>query len=602
MSQDDFLIQIQKEFLEEATFFLNECEESYLKLEDPSVRVDEINKIFRLAHTLKGAGAAVGFSDLSAFAHKVEDYLTLLKSQPEKVDTAVITLLLNCGDRLKTRIESFKRDITGAEPWNVDDLVSELKIATDIFHGTVQGGATASAPAPEAATPTMAASDFEFPKAETAPVAEPIPMAPPVQAAAAIPAPTRTPAPTQKTPTASKPVEEQTLLKIEVDKVEKVLNIVGELVVIKSQLIDESALYPTHARLGSICSQIDKTIRELQDRSLSMRMTPLKSLFLKTQRVLRDLSVKLSKPIDFEMVGEDNEIDRTMVDMLADPLLHIARNALDHGIEKPEQRKASGKSEKGHIQIKAEKRGDRIEIILKDDGGGLKKDRILAKAIERGIVPPNTTAEQLGDERIFGMIFEAGFSTAEQVTDVSGRGVGMDVVRTNIEKLRGNIRILSKPGEGSAFVISLPLTASITDGMIVEVGSHLYIIPTERIVELFENSTQITLSGDMKTLRHRNSIYACYSLREHFHGERDDKEIYVLVKIGTQHVALGVKKVVGQTQVVLKSISEHFSKIQGVGGAAIMGNGHVALIVDPDSLYELFQLKRLQTSSGAKAA
>jgi two-component system chemotaxis sensor kinase CheA len=559
MSQDDFLLQIQKEFLEEATFFLNECEESYLKLEDPSVRVDEINKIFRLAHTLKGAGAAVGFSDLSAFAHKVEDYLTLLKSQPEKVDTSVITLLLNCGDRLKTRIEAFKKDLTGAEPWPVDDLVEDLRKATDIFHGT------------KPLAPQMNIS--------TSPI--PSELAPPVSA---LKSPTQAKAVTQ---TQTKSGDEQTLLKIEVDKVDKVLNIVGELVVIKSQLIDESALYPNQIRLASICSQIDKTVRELQDRSLGMRMTPLKSLFLKTQRVLRDLSVKLSKPIDFEMHGEDNEIDRTMVDMLADPLLHIARNALDHGIEKTEARLAAGKPEKGRIEIRAEKKGDRIEIILKDDGGGLKKDKILQKAIERGVVSPDSTAESLGDSRIFGMIFEAGFSTAEQVTDISGRGVGMDVVRTNIEKLRGTIRIESESGKGSSFIISLPLTASITDGMIVEVGDNLYIIPTERIVELFENSEQIHISADLKTLRHRDSIYPCYSLAECFHQSRHESEIYVLARVQSRLVALGVKRVVGQTQVVLKSIREHFKNIHGIGGAAIMGNGHVALVVDPDSLKDL---------------
>jgi two-component system chemotaxis sensor kinase CheA len=582
MSHDDFLVQIQKEFLEEATFFLNECEESYLKLEDPAVRPDEINKIFRLAHTLKGAGAAVGFSDLSAFAHKVEDYLTLLKSQPEKVDTHVITLLLNCGDRLKVRIESLKRDMSGSEKWSVGDLEAELIFATQVFHGELKTNSSDQPPPSQATTTTALNSNIEKPNISETQKAEVNPPPTLIQKASE-PISEKT-----KTMPMNKGAEEQTLLKIEVEKVEKVLNIVGELVVLKSQLMDEGALFPGQVRLNSIISQMDKTIRDLQDRSLGMRMTPLKSLFLKTQRVLRDLSLKLSKPIDFEMAGEDQEIDRTMVDMLADPLLHIARNALDHGIEKPEYRKSVGKNEKGRISIRAEKRGDRIEITLQDDGGGLKKEKIFQKALERGLLPTSTTLESLPDEKIFSLIFEAGFSTAEQVTDVSGRGVGMDVVKTNIEKLRGLVRIESEPGKGSSFVISLPLTASITDGMIVEVASNLYIIPTERIVELFESHQKISLSPDSKSLKHRNAIYPCFSLGRHFHGRTASHEIYVLVKIGSQNVALGVSKVVGQTQVVLKSMSEHFDSIKGIGGAAILGNGQVALVVDPDSLKELF--------------
>lgn len=613
MSDEDFLIQIQKEFLEEATFFLSDCEESYLKLEEPESRTEEINKIFRLAHTLKGAGAAVGFADLSAFAHKVEDYLTLLKANTDAIDTEVISLLLQCGDKLKERIEHFKEDLSGKALWQTDDLVEKIKVAS----AKIPNGAISSVSAevtPESSASNAIPSEPTEPMPQVSILEPATPQSPQTktESNAVLTAPEEektSPLTPEATPPQnshpkikpSKSSEENAIVKVEAEKVERVLNVVGELVVLKSQLLEQCSLHSQDLRLTGIASQMDKIIRELQDRTLSMRMTPLKSLFLKTQRVLRDLSVKLDKPIDFEMIGEDVEVDRSVVDLLADPMLHIARNALDHGIEKPALRKERGKNPRGKIWAIAAQRGDRIEITIKDDGGGLKKDKIVAKAIERGILPQGTDVNSVPDNRAFGLIFEAGFSTAEVVTDVSGRGVGMDVVRTNIERLRGNIRIESKPGEGSSFIISLPLTAAITDGMIVEISKTLYVLPTDQIIELFENNESIVLGDGNKTLRHRNRVFPTLSLAEIFHGNRPAKEMFVLVKAGEKEVALGVTRVVGQAQVVLKSLKDSFGQIQGVGGAAILGNGRVALVIEPESLLNLVSHRGVSPLHGAQA-
>lgn len=594
MSDEDFLVQIQKEFLEEATFFLSDCEESYLKLEDASVRTEEINKIFRLAHTLKGAGAAVGFADLSAFAHKVEDYLTLLKANPDFIDVDVITLLLACGDKLKERIEQFKQDLAGKAPWPTAELEDRISIAAKKIQDSPNNepsppisNAAAHGFAPVATTfdstseeaPHDASLTTTPVEIETKPVAES-----PLAVAALAPT---SPQESETKQKSVKPNEESAVVKVEAEKVERVLNVVGELVVLKSQLTEQCLRYGTDSRLGSIAAQMDKIIRELQDRTLSMRMTPLKSLFLKTQRILRDLSVKFAKPIDFEMIGEEVEVDRSVVDLLADPMLHIARNALDHGIEKPQVRKDRGKSPRGKIIVQAEQRGDRIEITIRDDGGGLNKDRIVAKAIENGILPPGTPVAEVPDSRAFGLIFEPGFSTAEVVTDVSGRGVGMDVVRTHIEKLRGTIRIESNAGKGSRFIISLPLTAAITDGMIVQISDSQYLIPTDQIIELFECDTQIELSPDNQNLHHRGRVFPKISLGDLFHQKIPSKEMYVLVKAGSFEVALGVSRVLGQAQVVLKSLKDSFGIIKGLGGAAILGNGRVALVIEPEGLVEL---------------
>lgn len=601
MTETNFLEQIRKDFLEETSYLLDQCEESYLKLEKPEHREAELANIFRLAHSIKGAGSAVGFTDLAEFAHVVEDCLSILRVHPNRITSEIISLLLKSGDAFKVRVDMLKQDSDG--PWDVSQLKFELKAATLAL------SQPAGTQAPS--MPSNPAQVIPFPE----PKAEPKTQVDPVVAAA--PAPS-TPKPTvdvasekvappqerrandrpEQAGGASSNKSQNSSVKVDTDRIESVLDLVGELVVIKSQLINETSTYNNNLKLNSIVSLLDKTIRELQDKALGMRMTPLKPLFLKAQRIARDLSIKLEKQVEFLMSGEDTEIDRNMVELVADPLMHIIRNSLDHGIERPETRRQKGKPEKGTVSVSARQVGGRVILKIEDDGGGINRDRVLKKGIERNLIPAGRSPESLSDSEVFNLIFAPGFSTAEQITDVSGRGVGMDVVKTNIEKLRGTIDISSNPERGTCMTVSIPLTTSITDGMLIVIQGRSYVIPMDSIRELGEvqpgaitrvstHQEVLSVRGQLIPILPVNQIFASIPAAAN-HVEREGfnrtGNMIVVVEVNGKQFVLRIQGVIGQTQVVLKALGESFENIQGIAGAAILGDGKVSLVLDLDGL------------------
>jgi two-component system chemotaxis sensor kinase CheA len=490
----------------------------------------------------------------------------------------VISLLLRCGDEFKVRIEQLKRK--DATAWNPEALTSEVRAMIS----RLKSASAPSVPAPVPAADEdevwkkmaqvtqleVKSRELEVVREDAQPVAT-------VSASSQVPSQSQA----QQTLVAS-------VVKIDAERVDSVLNLVGELVVLKSQLINRAESYSNDQSFVQLVGLVDKAVRELQDRTLSMRLTPLKSLFLKTQRVIRDLAVKLDKPVDFVMEGEETEIDRSMVEALSDPLLHLARNALDHGIENAERRSSSGKAAKGSIHLKAGYQGGRIVIELRDDGGGLNSKKIAAKAVEKGILSPQA-AESMAETQIHQLIFAAGFSTAEKVTEVSGRGVGMDVVRTQVEKLKGHIDLESTEGRGTTIRISLPLTTSILDGMVISVGKQTFILPMECIIELanLKVSSLVPLFGERDGLvwHHRGKVFPVVDLRERFGNlTRSDDCRVALIDTGTRPVALLVDGLLGQSQVVLKPLDESVRTCKGLSGAAILGDGRVALVIDPVGL------------------
>ncbi len=549
MTSDLNMIEFQKEFLTEARFLIEQCEESFLGLERDIDRDSELAKIYRVIHTFKGAGAAVGFADIAEFTHIVEDALSTLRTSSYLLTADIITTLLKVGDALKKRInylDTGERDL-----WEIRELMQEVQQVRDSL---------------------KVRSETEKP-----------PMSPSLN----IPS---TPIKQQRQIGALTSGQTATV-KVDTERIESVLDAVGELVVIKSQLMNELHFSTDQSsKLGGIVSLLDRTIRDLQDRALSMRMTPLKSTFLKLQRVVRDLSVKLSKPVEFQMEGEDVEMDRTMVEVMADPLMHIIRNSLDHGIEKMPERLAKGKPEKGLIQLKAKVLGSRVLIQIKDDGGGIPRDRIIKKAIERGLLTSLSDAETLTDNQVYQFIFAAGFSTAEKVTDVSGRGVGMDVVKTNIEKLRGTVQIESILNQGTSLTVSLPLTTSITDGLLVNIHNHPYVLPIDCILELVDiRHAKIFEMRDQGTvLNLRGKIFPLIDLREIFarsHNALANQSAIVIIEIQGNAKAILVDQVFEQTQVVQKPLREYLvPERAGLCGAAILGDGRVALVLDVDLL------------------
>jgi two-component system chemotaxis sensor kinase CheA len=387
----------------------------------------------------------------------------------------------------------------------------------------------------------------------------------------------------------SPPAPSSETVRVDRERLDKMINQIGELVIGTSMVEqDWSRFHPDMESAALV--QLGKIVRDLQEMSLSLRMVPIAASFQKMTRIVRDLSHRLGKQIYLETEGEDTELDKTVVDQIGDPLLHMVRNSVDHGIELPEERIAAGKSPEGTICLKAYHQGGNFIIEIQDDGKGLDRDRILRKAIERGIVSEN---DNLSDEDIYGLIFAAGFSTAEQVTDVSGRGVGMDVVRRNVEALQGSISIRSQKGKGCRMIVRLPLTLAILDGLLVRVANDSYVIPLLSVVESINQKDRdiksvlskgevITLRGEIVPLLRLDRIL---NLRQsHDHTESN---LLVIVEDQGRKYSLAVDELLGQQQVVIKNLEANFQKVPGVAGATILGDGRVALILDINGISAL---------------
>ncbi len=399
------------------------------------------------------------------------------------------------------------------------------------------------------------------------------------------PAPGKKPAKKSLTP-------ESSSIRVSIDKVDTLINMVGELVITQSMMgsLDGDFEDFDHARLEQLregLSLLERNIRELQESVMRIRMLPISFVFSRFPRMVHDLSQKLGKQINFEMSGEQTELDKTVMEKIGDPLVHLVRNSIDHGIESPEARKQAGKPEIGNVRLNAFHKGGNILIEISDDGAGLNKERILAKARERGLIEEEC---QLSDEKTFELLFQPGFSTAETVSDVSGRGVGMDVVRRNIRELGGNIEISSTEGQGTTFTIRLPLTLAILDGQLVRIGRETYIIPLISIIESLlivpENINSIASSSEVYKLR--NDYIPILRTHELF-GTRADSEnieegLLVVIEGEGQKVGLFVDELLGQQQVVIKSLETNYQRVDGISGATILGDGTVALILDVEGL------------------
>ncbi len=382
------------------------------------------------------------------------------------------------------------------------------------------------------------------------------------------------------------PAQDATL-RVETSKIDTLVNLAGELVITQSMLtlIGNEMTGDLGERLKTALNELERNTREMQEAVMSVRMLPVSFVFNRFNRLVRDLSEQLGKNVNLVIEGGNTEIDKGMIEKLVDPLTHLVRNSLDHGIEKPEKRLAAGKSEVGVLSLKASQRGGNIVIAVHDNGAGLNRERIIQKARENGL----QVADNSSDKQIWQLIFAAGFSTAEEVTDVSGRGVGMDVVRRNIEALGGRIDIESTEGQGSTFEIQLPLTLAIVDGMTVSVGNQIYILPLVHIIESIQPQTeQLKFLAKERLLKVREEylpLLNLYQLMEIEPNARCPEEgIVVLLESNHKRFGLCVDALVGQQQVVIKSLEKHYRRIPGVSGATIMGDGSVALILDVESL------------------
>lgn len=565
-------IELLREFVGEAKEHLQQIELGVLTLEESPTDEQTLNSIFRGFHSLKGGSGFLNLAPVNRLAHELESLLDLARQHKLHITSETTDLILCGADALKSFMGSVERQVAGAEPpapirLPLRELLTRLARATGngndsaVPAGDEQPGNSTPNPAP-APAPNKAAPE-------------------PVNG-------------TQEA--ASKPGGGS--VKVDTAKLDSLVDLVGEMVIAQAQVAQDPALSEVRSQqLVRNLAQLRRITTDLQRVSMSLRMVPIRSTFQKMIRLVRDLSAKAGKHVDLRMSGEETELDRNIIEELNDPLLHMIRNAVDHGIEKTEMRVAAGKPPRGEVQLRAYHEGGNVVIEVKDDGAGLNAERIRAKAIERKLIEEGA---QLSEGDIFKLIFAPGFSTAETITDISGRGVGMDVVRRNIDKLRGKIEISSTPGKGSTFSIYLPLTLAIIDGLLVSVGPERYILPTLSVLESFRPSSEMlsTIQSRGEMVNVRGQIRPLLRLHDYFGVTPETTDptqaIVVVVESEGQRRCLLVDRLLGKQEVVIKGLGETFQSARGLTGATILGDGRVGLILDVNSLVKLGNTKVLQ--------
>jgi two-component system chemotaxis sensor kinase CheA len=391
---------------------------------------------------------------------------------------------------------------------------------------------------------------------------------------------------------------EASLIRVDADKLDQLINLVGELIIAgaSTNLIAQRA---GEADLLEATATLSRLVEEVRDSALTLRMVQIGATFNRFQRVVRDVSKELGKDIELVISGAETELDKTVVEKIGDPLTHLVRNSMDHGIESAELRVARGKPARGTLKLNAYHDAGSIVIEVSDDGGGLNKERILNKAIERGLV---SDGENLSDREIYNLIFEPGFSTAETVSNLSGRGVGMDVVKRNITALRGTVTLDSEIEKGTTVRIRLPLTLAIIDGFLVGVGNAVYVVPLDMVVECIERAAWENAGGDGRYLNLRGEVLPYLRLREHFEveGEPARRENVVVVRYGEHKVGLVVDRLLGEFQTVIKPLGKVFHQVSGIGGFTILGSGEVALILDVPGLMGQVVTEKERTAGWAE--
>lgn len=586
--------EITGDFISEAQEHFDVVEENLMILENEPGHEEAISAVFRAFHTIKGTTSFLGLASVSELAHKAETLLDEVRKGRLAFQGKVVEATFNAQDMLKKMIDDLSVALSQGQYFTPDrGMLDVLNSIYDALDSQEDDLPESSSPEPVSA-PEHAPTDIqevqESPQVDSNPPLEKSEPEPSTSSPAF--AQDRSEPVPQSEPQVQSKREIKQTMKIDAEKIDLLLDTIGELVIVESIVRQDPELATVQSnRLERNLAQLTKITRGLQDMGMSMRMVPIDSTFRKMARLVRDLAKKSCKEVELSMLGKETELDKAMVEKLGDPLVHMIRNAVDHGIESsPEERIAAGKMRSGHITLKAYHEGGSIHIEIKDDGRGLNRQAILEKALERGVVQ---SPDGMSDEEIYALIFEPGFSTAQKVTDVSGRGVGMDVVKSNVESMRGNIRIHSVPGQGSTFTLILPLTMAIIDGMIVKLGKERYIIPLLSIIESFQPTRDMinTVTGRGETVPFRGRLLPLFRLYELF-GVQDSesdptKAIVVVVEDAGRQVALLVDKLLGQNQTVIKSLGEAMGSIEGVAGASIMPDGSPGLIIDVNGVVKL---------------
>ena len=647
--------QFLDSFFEEAGEHIENMEAALLQLESTPDDSELLNTVFRAAHSIKGASSTFGVHAVGEFTHVLESLLDRMRDGEIQVTSESTELLLVSVDVLSGLLAAARDG--EPEPENIAEVVAKLqelngmevtaakgasaaatssdsaeptgyeitfKPSRELFHfgldpilllrDVADCGTISHIQMDDSQLPALADLDPEScylswtltvetdqPEEVIRDVFMFVDEDSVLEIKAQEPTPTEETASEQPTEQDGKPDADKKAtpaksggqhresVRVNGARLDDMINQIGELVIGIAMVEQEWASLNDGSDSAAIV-QLSKIVRDLQEQSLSLRMVPVAATFQKMARIVRDLSNKLGKQINFEVSGEETELDKTVVDQIGDPLVHMIRNSVDHGIESPEDRVAAGKPAEGRVIVRAYHQGGNIYIELKDDGKGMNLDAIRRKAIDRGIVQED---EKLSNQEICELVFHAGLSTAEKVTDVSGRGVGMDVVRRNIEALKGSVTLNSEPGVGTTVTVRLPLTLAILDGLLVRLGSEVYVVPLLSVVESFRpNSGEVKrLANDSEVVQVRGEVVPIIRLHAMFNNTEaitdPSQGLLVIVEDHDTKFALLVDDLLGQQQAVIKNLEANFHKVRGIAGATILGDGRVALIVDIVGLKQL---------------
>lgn len=654
----DDMQEILEDFLVEAFELIEQIDHDLIELEARPDDLELLNSIFRVAHTVKGSSSFLNFDVLTKLTHKMEDVLNKARHGELQITPDIMDVVLESVDKMKTLLNCIRDNGNDtAIGMDIEPICARLAAVAD---GTaVQNSPTPEQSAPQAATPEQSTPSEP---AQAAPQAAPSMANQPeidvnslsdaeveaeierllkirkaedtarraqkAQNPAPAPSPAPKPAPKPATPSpaakkvpaaggANSPAAMEQTIRVEVKRLDQLMNLSGELVLSKNRLLtiyDElQERYDGEQfldKLNQVANSLSIITTDIQLAVMKTRMQPVSKVFSKFPRIVRDLSRELGKQIELEISGEETELDKSIIEEIGDPIMHMIRNSCDHGVEDPAARVAAGKSEKGVVQLKAYNEGNHIIIEIADDGKGMDPDMLKVKCIEKNLITEKE-ADQMSDKEALALIFKPGFSTAQKVTSVSGRGVGMDVVKTNIEKLNGIIEIDSEPGKGSVFKLKIPLTLAIMQSLLVGAQEEYYAIPLASVMETIRVPIEsiYTIEGK-NVLRLRDEVISLVRLADVFNVKQvfeSDSQAYVVI-IGVAEAKLGViiDTLVGQEEIVIKSMGDYLQNIPGIAGATIRGDGRVTLIVDVSSMMNLArQIKtdiKAQIESEAKKA
>jgi two-component system chemotaxis sensor kinase CheA len=537
-------------FIADAIDHLGTIEATILKLEAAPTDLKLVNDVFRPFHTVKGNAGVLGITSIQEFAHKIETLLDRARSGKHPMGAPEIELVLKTVDLLKLIIDELPARAAGKPVTDVSVRRRELMDRVDaLIASSAPSQASTMAPVAVVAEP---ADEGSFGRTGRA--------------------------------------EDQSTVKVETKKLDNLVDMVGELVIAQAILAEDPSLRSADERLSRRLAHVRRITSDLQRDTMAMRMVPIRQTFQKMARLARDLSRKFEKPCTLQLAGEETELDRKVVEHLTDPLMHMMRNAIDHGVESAEGRLAAGKPETAELRLSAFHRAGFIVVELADDGAGLDTDRIRARGVKLGLVPEGA---QLEPAEIHQLIFQPGFSTAAKVTELSGRGVGMDVVRRNIEALRGRVDIQTVRDKGTTFSIQLPLTLAIVDGILMGVGSERFVIPTFAVQESFRPLPEHvqTVHAQARMVQVRDRLYPLLHLGEAFGiagaRQRISEGTVIVCHDSGRAVALAVDELIGKQEVVIKGLGEMFKDVRGIAGGAILGDGRIGLILDTGGLLSL---------------